>query len=214
MQYFPGPQKIKELLKQKDIGYLSFVNYYSRQNLVDWHPWESVNDFYVSKRITGEAKEIVPFELTWLTDVFGFPKEIKGFFSKTMYVVADIEDSYSFNMRFENGIGSVIVDVAARFATRSLIINMEKAQLRWNWEEGIIKLYEADRNRWINYLQPEGKVESGYNKNIIEEMYIEEIKSFIEGIKDSSKYPNSLENDLKVLSLLDAIENSDGGFNR
>ena len=33
--------------------------------------------------------------------------------------------------------------------------------------------------RWIYYKHPEGKSFEGYNKNIIEDMYIGEIKAFI-----------------------------------
>ena len=43
-------------------------------------------------------------------------------------------------------------------------------------------------------------------------MYIDEIKSFINGIKFPDKYPNNLNNDIKILELLKTIENSDGGF--
>jgi len=214
LKFHPIIKDIKEIIDSKKYGNMTNFTFHSGQYLPDWHPWEDVEDFYVSKRETGGGREIVPFELTWITGVFGFPKEVKGFFTKTMNVGANIEDSYAFNMKFENGLGSVIVDVATRFATRSLIINLEKAQIRWNWEEGKVKIFEAEKNRWIHQFQPEGKAESGYNKNIIEEMYVVEIKYFIEGMQDSSKYPNSLENDLKVLSLLDEIENSDGGFNR
>lgn len=212
--FHPIIKDIKEIVKSNIYGHLTNFSFHSGQYLPDWHPWEDVKDFYVSKRETGGGREIVPFELTWITDVFGLPKEIKGFFSKTMNVGANIEDTYLFIMKFENGLGSVIVDVASRFATRSLILNLEHAQIRWNWEEGLVKIFEADRNRWITLFQPEGKSEIGYNKNIIEQMYVDEIDSFIKGIKDRKYYPNSLEKDLQVLELLDTIENSDGGFHR
>lgn len=214
LRFHPIIKDIKEIIQSKKYGKLTNFTFHSGQYLPDWHPWEAVNDFYVSKRETGGGREIVPFELTWITNVFGFPKEVKGFFSKTMNVGADIEDSYAFNMKFENGLGSIIVDVVSRFATRSLIINLEQAQIRWSWEEGTVKIYEADKNRWIHQYQPEGKAESGYNKNIIEQMYVDEIDAFIKGIKNHAVYPNNLENDLKILELLDSIEESDGGLRR
>lgn len=214
LKFHPIIKDIKEIITSKKYGIMTNFTFHSGQYLPDWHPWENVKNFYVSKRETGGAREIVPFELTWITDVFGFPKVIKGYYASTMDIGAEIEDSYAFVLKFEKGIGSVIVDVAARFATRSLIINLEKAQIRWNWEESTLKVFEAINNRWIHYYQPEGKAESGYNKNIIEQMYIDEIDAFIKGIEDKTKYPNTVQNDLKVLELLDKIENSDGGFKR
>ncbi len=212
LQFHPIIKDIKEIIHSNRYGCLTNFTFHSGQYLPDWHPWEDVKDFYVSKRKTGGGREIVPFELTWITDIFGFPNETKGFFAKTLNVGADIEDTYAFNMKYTRGIGSVIVDVASRFATRSLIVNLEHAQIRWNWEDGIVKVFEAERNRWIHIYQPEGKSESGYNKNIIEQMYVDEIDAFIKGIKDIKSYPNSMENDLRILELLDTIENSDGGF--
>lgn len=214
LKFHPIIKDIKELLNSGKYGAMTNFTFHSGQFLADWHPWEDVKNFYVSKRETGGAREIVPFELTWLTDIFGFPKEIKGYYDKTFNVGADIEDSYAFTMRYEKGIGSVMVDVVSRYATRSLIVNLERAQIRWNWEEGVLKVFESANNRWIHFHQPEGKAESGYNKNIIEQMYIDEIEGFIKGIKDRTKYPNTIENDLKILQLLDEIENSDGGFKR
>ena len=37
-------------------------------------------------------------------------------------------------------------------------------------------------------------------------MYIDEIKAFLDGIDNSSKYPNSVDNDIRVLELLEKIE--------
>ena len=43
-------------------------------------------------------------------------------------------------------------------------------------------------------------------------MYIDEVDSFIKGIENSKFYPNTVQDDIKVLELLNQIENSDGGF--
>ena len=40
---------------------------------------ESVNDFYVSNRPTGGGREYWPFELTWMVDTIGWPKETRAF---------------------------------------------------------------------------------------------------------------------------------------
>ena len=57
---------------------------------MDWHPWENVTDFYVSNQETNACREMVPFELTWIVDIFGYPEEIIGCYGKTMNVGADI----------------------------------------------------------------------------------------------------------------------------
>ena len=43
-------------------------------------------------------------------------------------------------------------------------------------------------------------------------MYINEIRAFINGIVDRTVYPNSIDDDIRILELLNEVELSDGGF--
>lgn len=212
LRFHPVIRDIKDIVRSGNYGKITNFSYHSGQFLPDWHPWENVKDFYVSKRETGAGREIVPFELTWIIDTMGWPKDVKGVFGKTLDVGAAIDDTYAFLLDYQTYFGSVVVDVAARVATRNLILNLERAQLLWNWDDGALKLFEAETKRWITFYQPESPVATGYNKNLIENMYIEEINAFIKGIENPDYYPNNMNDDFKVLQLLDRIEQSYGGF--
>ncbi len=212
LRFHPVIRNIKEIIDSNKYGKITNFTYHCGQYLPDWHPWENINDFYVSKRKTGGAREIVPFELTWIIDATGRPLDIKGYFQKTIDLGAQIEDTYSFLLKYNDKTGSVTVDVASRYAIRNLVMNMENAQIQWRWDDSFFKLYEAANNRWITYHQQENVSESGYNKNIIENIYIDELRSFINGITDHKAYPNSIEDDIYVLELLNKIEETDGGF--
>ena len=50
MRYFPGPKKVKEIINQGLIGKPVNINYQTGQYLADWHPWEAIEEFYVSDR--------------------------------------------------------------------------------------------------------------------------------------------------------------------
>ena len=69
-----------------------------------------------------------------------------------------------------------------------------------------MNLCDAINRRAIHYHSPEGQTVEGYNKNIIEDMYVEEIKPFIQAVKGKSEFPNSSDEDIKVLNLLYKIE--------
>jgi len=211
-RFHPIIKDIKSIITSGKYGKITNFSYHSGQYLPDWHPWENVKEFYVSNRNTGGAREIVPFELTWIIDIMGWPIDIKGYFQRTIDFGIDIEDTYAFVLKFNGMAGSIIVDVAARYAIRSLLINLESGQIQWRWDESCFHLYEVETNRWIKFQQPEFQSAIGYNKNIGERMYIEEIKSFIEGINSASQYSNNIDDDIKILQLLNQIENSDGGF--
>jgi predicted dehydrogenase len=173
LRFHPAIMDIKRIVRSGAYGKFTNFSYHSGQYLPDWHPWEKVTDYYVSQKDTGGGREIVPFELTWIVDVLGFPEKVTGFFGKTMNVGADIDDTYVISIRFKQGLGTLLVDVASRYAVRSLVLNMERAQIVWRWDEATVNLYEADTQRWIAFKQKEASAHAGYNKNIIEDMYIE-----------------------------------------
>lgn len=206
MKFNPAIKKIKEIINSGKYGKVTNFIYHLGQYLPDWHPWEDVKDFYVGKKETGGGREMVPFELTWVTDTFGFPKNIKGFLGKTMDLGADIDDTYAFSMDFGDKYGSMLIDVVSRFATRSLTLNLEKAQILWKWDEDVIKIYDAETKLWSNEQYIKGQAQEGYNKNIAENMYIDEMTAFINKVSGSGVFPNSLDEDIRVLKLLQEIE--------
>ena len=211
LRFHPAIKDIKNIVAGEEYGKVTNFNYHSGQYLPDWHPWEMVKDFYVGNKETGGCREIIPFELTWLIDVVGFPKKITSLYGKTMDVGADIDDTYLISMDFNGAFGSMTVDVVSRYALRSLILNMERGQILWRWDETVVKLYDAANKRWIHYNYPQGQAAGGYNVNIAESMYIEELGTFIKAANGESKWPNPLDEDIKVLELLEELE---GKFKR
>jgi hypothetical protein len=83
---------------------------------------------------------------------------------------------------------------------------LEKAQITWRWDEDFIKIYDAENKKWESYSYKKGEAAEGYNENIIEDMYVEEMKSFISAVKKESNFPNSLDDDIRVLKILYGIE--------
>ena len=207
--FHPAFQLLKDLIMSGQYGKVNNFSYHSGQYLPDWHPWEHIRDFYVSNKSTGGAREIVPFELSWMTDLFGFPREIKGYFLKTAELGIPIDDTYCITLKYPGMSGTLLVDVVSRFATRQLIINLEKSQIRWDWENDFIQIFSAESQKWERIPYHLGKSASGYNTNIAEQMYVDEIQSFINGINQPERYPNSLKRDLDILGLLKDVENSD-----
>jgi|WetSurMetagenome_2_1015567.scaffolds.fasta_scaffold13642_2 predicted dehydrogenase len=204
--FHPSIQDIKKILESNKYGRITNFSYHSGQYLPDWHPWEPVAGYYVSRKDTGGGREIVPFELTWIVDLMGFPEQIFGYFGRTMDVGAPIDDTYVIGMDFKTFFGNLTVDVVSRYATRSLILNLENAQILWNWSDREVKVFDAIGKRWITYRNPEGTSVEGYNKNIIDDMYIDELNAFITAIPDPKTFPNTLEKDIEVLRLLHRAE--------
>lgn len=202
LSFHPAIKLIRELVEGGKYGRFANFSYHSGQYLPDWHPWEKVKDFYVSRKETGGGREIVPFELTWLCEVFGLPVKVAACYGPTMDVGAAIDDTYALALKFRRGIGSLIVDVAARRAVRQLVINLERGQIKWNWEDKFLEVYDAKSGKLARRAFSLGKAAKGYNKNIAEDMYIDEIRAFVKAARREGAFPNTLEKDIEVLKVL------------
>jgi len=207
LRYFPGPKKIRELIQQGTIGKPLSFTYQSGQFLPDWHPWEDYRDFYVSKRETGACREIVPYELTWLQEIFGKVNKISCFKDKLGDLDADIDDVYQILLCFENRMmGHLLVDVIARPAVRMLRINCSDGTIEWDHALNKVRCYQASKGEWSDIDLQKGSIESDYIHP--EDPYIEELGNFIEAIKGKQEYPLSFENDEYILDLLRRAEES------
>lgn len=211
LAFHPAVRKIGELVQNGSLGKISNIIHHSGQYLPDWHTYEKVSDFYVSNPLTGGAREIAPFELGWITHVFGFPGRVCGNVRKTITIegAERIDDTYNFMLDYENFLATVTIDVVSRHAVRRLLINGDKRQLVWDWDAKCIRVYNPELSVWeeIPYRMEGAAV--GYNPNIGENMYIDEIENFIQAIRGEKEFINTLERDHAVLKLLYAIEESD-----
>ncbi len=208
MRYFPGPKKVKELIRAGVIGRTLSVNYHVGQYLPDWHPWENIDQFYVSTRETGGCREIVPFELTWLNDVFGTPEPLACVKGKLTDMNADIDDLYYCLLRYPGGVlANITVDVISRpRVTRELRVLGAEGQMVFSAENNCVRYTNIQSPGWICFDLGANTVETGYINP--EEPYIAEINNFIAAAKhqDKSLYPNTLLEDYHVLQVLGRLE--------
>ncbi|WP_310594311.1 Gfo/Idh/MocA family oxidoreductase [Flavobacterium sp.] len=209
--FHPAIKKIAEILKNNELGKISNFLYHSGQYLPDWHTYEDVSEYYVSNKETGGGREIVPFELTWITLVLGFPQRVVGLYKNTIQIKGadDIDDTYNLLMDYGKSIFNLSVDVVSRYATRRLVINGDQKQLYWNWDDNMIKIYDPESNYWQEIKYETISAQNGYNKNITEQMYIDEMSTFLKAAKKEGTFPNTLEHDHQVLKVLYAVESSD-----
>lgn len=204
MRYFPGPRLIRKTVHERTLGRPLFWQYQSGQYLPDWHPWEAISDFYVSRRETGGGREIVPFELTWLVDVFGDVKEVRGFHGKLSALPADIDDVYTADIVHSTEVrGQLIVDVVSRVPVRAFRLTCEEGSLEW---DGIANTARLGRDAWRDVSLASGHAEAGYINP--EEPYIAEIADFLAAVRRERPPANTLEQDREVLRALVAIERS------
>lgn len=213
LRFHPSIAAIRDIVASRRFGHVTSFDYYMGQYLPDWHPWEDIRTFYVGKRDTSASREMVPFELTWLVDVVGWPREAVGLLGSTLDMGVDIDDTYAIALRGERWIGSLTVDVVARYALRRLVLNLETAQIQWSWDEKVVRVYDAATKEWSEIAEPtdEAGAAAGYNANIIEQMYIDELGAFLVAARGGAAFPSTLADDIAVLRILEAVEGTNAG---
>ena len=185
------------------------INYQTGQYLPDWHPWENIKDFYVSQRSTGGAREIVPFELTWLIEIFGPATALSCFKAKLSDLPVDIDDIYHCILRF-NTSGAILnltVEVISRpEATREMRIIGTDGMIIFSGAHNMVSCTSKYNSKWSSFEFGTGTIENNYINP--EEPYIDEIKCFLKAVEasDATLFPNSLAADSKILLTLDALE--------
>ena len=205
MLFHPIIKQLEKLIKKKTIGKPLTVYHHFGHYLPNWHPWEDYRNFYVSKKETGAAREVVPFELVWMSHLFSDVYSVYGDIDKISTLEANIDDIYQILIEFANGIKcTFIVDVISEPAINETRITGNKGMIYCDHNTGTIKIGKG--NKWKEVKIETGKMAKGYKGNTpSDSIYVEEMKSFLDAIKKLSAR-HTFDDELKILRVLDAIE--------
>lgn len=207
-RFYTPLKTIKDLLDEGRIGKILAFQYHMGQYLPDWHPWEDYREVYFSKKETGACREMLPFELIWINWLMGSTvAEISGSVEKVSDLDMDADDVFMANVKYENGIrGNMIIDVISRKPFRTLRVLGSKGVLEWERFDSEIRVYGAESKKTDVIPVPKGHPEKGYVNE--EEMYNEEIKTFVDAIKGIGEYPHTFEENRQLLKTMLALEKS------
>ncbi|MFA5049559.1 MAG: Gfo/Idh/MocA family oxidoreductase [Candidatus Micrarchaeia archaeon] len=212
MRFKQSIQKIKQLVDSKAVGKPLSLTYHMGQYLPDWHPWEEVSKFYAGKRKTGAGREMFCFELEWLTWIFGGLNMLTCIKEKISNINADIDDTYALVCKFDSGVvGTIMIDVISRLPIRSLQIMCSDGNIDWDWNTSTVRSYNARDKQWTEFKELEKNAQPDYWAK--DDMYIEEMRYFINCILKKEKQIYTLDDDIKILkSLTDAEKSSEQGI--
>ncbi|MFA5307317.1 MAG: hypothetical protein WC365_07760 [Candidatus Babeliales bacterium] len=222
MRFHPAIQKIKELLDSGTLGKVYTFMHHCGNHIEDWHPGCDKKTYYAMAKEAGGCKEIFPFELSWLSYLFGTPVYASGVIDKKLNdpdISAD--DIYSTVVMFQNEkmqdygfrcwpqlshiTGTVLIDIVSRPAIRELRIVCERGFIEWNWNDDHISIRGAEEQDGMLFFD-KGKAAGGYHSSICEEMYISEIANFINAIQGKEQYLYSREDEKVCIEMLRKVE--------
>jgi len=204
MKYVESIKKLKELLSE--IGKITAFTYHVGQYLPDWHPNEDYRKFFGANEETNACKEIIPGELKWMEHLFGKVSSVSASKGKFSDLEIAAPDTYQIILKFDKLIGHYLAEVVSRFPYRNLKIIGTEGTLIWDHSQSKVSIFTKKDNSWRDYLESKGDIEGGYIHK--EQPYIAEMSDFIKALKKEGEYPFNLEKDIKILEILDAIEES------
>lgn len=197
---------IQERVKQ-NTGKLNYI-YHVGQYLPDWHPWEKIENYFVSDIKTNGCRELLAIELPWLIKTFGRIINIHVITNKKSDLNIAYNDNYMISLEHEDGtFGSLAVDIISRKAVRNLEIFGEKICLSWDGSPKGLKEYDYKNKKEILVsLYDTIDKQNDYASFIIENAYEKELRAFINEINGKLSARYTFEDDLETIKLIDYIE--------
>lgn len=206
-QHHPLFQLAREtVVEQKTFGAIHSVHYHYGGYLPFWHPWEDYTAFYAGRKDTCAAREMVPFELEWLTFVFGPVEAVSALKGQLGIWKAEFADSYFLHLRFASGLrGTLNIELHQTAPFRFGTISCHSGQLKLDLLRHEIRQYDLATDSWKIRKMPGMKVLNSFN---FEEIYFKEIESFFLSVTEKRPYLKSWAEDRHLSDVLFAAERS------
>jgi len=194
--------KICKLVKQKKIGRIISIQAENGSYLPDWHPYEDYRKGYAGKKKLGGGIILTQIhDVDYLYWIFGNPKSIFSISGKFSDLDISAEDYSASIIQFKNKITAELhLDFFQGPEYRKCKIKGTKGIIFWDSINNEVELYDNRKKKWISILKLKN-----YERN---QMYIREIKHFLNCVKNRNRTINSLDDGIKTLGISLAMKKS------
>lgn len=175
-RFHPGLQKIKDLLVKKGIGNPLSLRAHWGEYLPDWHPWENYKESYSARPDLGGGVVLtLCHPLDYVRWLFGDVDALWAFTSSESDFDLEVEEVAEIGLRFKSGvIGTVHLDYVQRPPKHQLEIICTGGTIRWDNQDGIVEVYNAQNGNWqLEALQ------DGFERN---DLFLAEMRHFLDVI--------------------------------
>jgi len=211
LRFEKGLKRVKKLLDKNAVGRITTAICVAGQYLPDQHPWEDYRHGYAANKSLGGGIILDGIhELDYISWFLGDVKEVFCFADKLSGLDMDTEDTTAILLRFENSaIGVIQMDYVKRTYERTCEIIGEEGIIKWDFKKHIVKQFSAKIKEWkTNQYCKECNTNIMYADKMINQMYVDEIKWFIECINGKRSPPVDATSGKKVLEIALAAKES------
>ena len=190
MRYHPCVLKMQKWINEGDIGKVVSVRSIWGEYLPDWHPWEDYRKTYAAVRNMGGGPALtLSHELDLAIWLFGKVNKVVGMSNYNSNLEIDTEHAIDILLSFKNGItGNIHLDYLHKPAKRTTEVVGTEGRIEFDYYSNRVILYTHND---IN-----GEVYSVDDKFDRNDLFISEIKEFIDSVKFGKLSPISLKESL------------------
>lgn len=202
MRFLPGIKLMKKLIEKESIGRIFSVLVENGSYMPDWHPWEDYRRSYAgSKKLGGGVVLTQIHEYDYLFWFFGKVDEVYAINGKFSDLNIDVEDLSASLLKFKKKIiVEVHLDYFQKPSHRTCKIIGTKGQIKWEWEKDHVKIFNYKTKKWTTK-----NLDNKFDRN---QMYVDEMKYFLNCIKTKKNPMNSINDALKIQEIALAIKKS------
>lgn len=194
-KFHPGPQRLKAIIDSGDLGRVLAVQALGGQYLPDWHPWEDYRGMYSSRHDLGGGVLLDSHDLDYLTWLVGPLASVTCRTISTGTLEIDTCDLACLLLVFVSGAtGTLQLDYLQRPYGRRVHITGSDGTAIWDHSEGTVRQYRGVTREWSELAIP-----SDYDLN---EMYVEEMRHFLDCVARQRPTVTPLDQAVHVLSVL------------
>ncbi len=201
-RFHPGLLRAKQLISDGEIGRVVSAHVHFGEYLPAWHPWEDYRKGYAARADMGGGVVLTQcHSLDYLPWLVGKVESAWGFTAKLSDLEVDVDDTAKIGLRFEGGaLGSLHLDYNQQPPAHHFEVIGTKGSLQWTLSDGATRIYRAEKKDWEVYPLP-----AGWERNV---MFMDQMKHFVEVVRGGAQPSCSLEDGVRVMKLIAAVNES------
>lgn len=186
MRFHPALQEIKKFIDAGTLGKIYSIDHRFGQFLPLWRPGTDYRQNYAAKKEMGGGivlDDIHEFDLLFWLNNFSEVKKFSLIKSNSGALEIETEDQAKATFEFKNGVlGSVFCDYLSKSYIRECLVLGEKGNLKWSWKDNQI-IFESENEKKTIFAP---------HQIDLNQMYVEEIKYFLDCVKEKKVTFNNI----------------------
>ncbi len=192
---------MKGMINQKKIGKILSFSVIAGWYLPDWHPWEDYRKSYSANKALGGGILLDSHEFDYLQWFLGPVKHIACFSGTYSSLEIDTEDIAAVLIELRDRIiGTLHIDYIQHPNRRTYQFYGERGAIEWSFKEKKIRFIAPDQEEWQVIEE-----DPDYEFN---EMYVDEMKHFIDVLNGKAESISDIYVAKQILQVIEAAKNA------